>query len=138
MADFLRFSYSETRGSSGETLFRPILPVILTHRGTPYTAHAIIDSGADVNVLPYPIGIGLGGNWEQARTGLTLSGNLANYEARGILVNCTVGDLPSVQLAFAWTRAEHVPLLFGQVNFFMEFDVCFFRARSMFEIRSRS
>ena len=91
-----------------------------------------------VNILPYNLGISPGGNWEQAQTGFQLSGNLAQYEARGILLTCTVGDLPSVQLAFAWTRAEHVPLLFGQVNLFMEFDVCFFRARNSFEVRSNA
>jgi len=82
-------------------------------------------------------GITLGGNWETARTGLQLSGNLARYEARGILVSCTVGQLAPVQLAFAWTRAENVPLLFGQVNFFAEFDVCFLRARNIFEVRPK-
>jgi hypothetical protein len=30
-----------------------------------------------------------------------------------------------------------VPLLLGQVNFFMGFNVCFFRARSLFEIRPK-
>ncbi len=41
---------------------------------------------------------------------------------------------PMVSLAFAWTQATDVPLILGQANFFFEFDVCFFRARSEFEI----
>jgi hypothetical protein len=46
-----------------------------------------------------------------------------------------VGDFDAVKLAFAWTQAEYVPLLLEQTNFFMEFDVCFFRSRLMFEVK---
>lgn len=134
MADVARFPYTAVRNSLGEIAMRPILPVTLSYRGAANEAQGLWDTGADVNVLPYTLGISLGGDWDQARTGLRLSGNLAQYEARGILVNCTVGNLPPVQLAFAWTRAEHVPLLFGQVNFFAEFNVCFFRATNSFEV----
>lgn len=101
-------------------------------------ANWLLDTGADVNVLPYSLGIALGGVWDESRTGLRLSGNLANFEARGILMTCTVGKLAPAQLAFAWTRAEHIPLILGQVNFFAEFDVCFFRARNSFEIRLKT
>jgi hypothetical protein len=112
--------------------------VSFTYGGTTVEATGLLDTGADVNVLPYHLGLTLGGNWETARTGLQLSGNLAWYETRGILISCTIGRLAPVQLAFAWTQAENVPLLFGQVNFFAEFDVCFLRARNVFEIRPNS
>ena len=39
--------------------------------------------------------------------------------------------------ASAWTRNNEVPVILGQVNFFMEYDVCFFRSRSAFEIRPK-
>ncbi len=42
-----------------------------------------------------------------------------------------------IDLAFAWTQATNVPLILGQANFFFEFEVCFFRARSEFEIRPK-
>jgi hypothetical protein len=42
-----------------------------------------------------------------------------------------------VQLAFAWTQAEELPLILGQVNFFMVFEVCFFRTQSRFELKKR-
>jgi hypothetical protein len=131
------FTYLEIRNAQGEIARRPILSVTLTYRGTSIQANGLLDTGADVNVLPYSIRIALGGVWDHARTGLQLSGNLAHYEARGILIACTVGQLPSVQLAFAWTRAEDVPLIFGQVNFFSEFDVCFFKARNIFDVTSK-
>jgi hypothetical protein len=138
MSDVAQFPYVAAKNPRGETALRPVLPVTLSYDGTTVETNGLLDTGADVNVLPYHLGITLGGNWEQARTGLQLSGNLARYEARGILLTCTVGQIPSVQLAFAWAQAENVPLIFGQVNFFAEFDVCFLRARSIFEVRPKS
>jgi hypothetical protein len=85
----------------------------------------LLDTGADVNVLPYRLGLELGGIWDDQQTALQLSGNLANYEARGIILRATVAHFPETRLAFAWTRAEDVPLILGQVNFFLEFDICF-------------
>lgn len=98
-----------------------MLPLTLTYGGTTVETTGLLNTGADLNVLPYHLGFTMGGNWETARTGLRLSGNLARYEARGVLVSCTVGQLAVVQLVFAWTQAENVPLLLGQVNFPAEF-----------------
>ena len=45
-----------------------------------------------------------------------------------------VGDFPSVDLVFAWSRRDDIPLIFGQTNFFMPFDVCFFRSLGLFTV----
>jgi hypothetical protein len=79
----------------------------------------------------------LGAVWEEQTVPLRLTGNLAHYEARALLVFATVGRFPPVRLAFAWTLADEVPLILGQMNFFMEFDVCFYRSRQFFEVRPR-
>ena len=70
-------------------------------------------------------------------TALQLTGNLARLEARALLVSAVVGRFEPVQLIFAWTRETEVPLLLGQVNFFMEFDVCFYRSQLAFELRPK-
>jgi hypothetical protein len=49
-----------------------------------------------------------------------------------------IGELPAVRLAFAWVRESGVPLILGQTNFFMEFDVCFYRSRLEFEVKPKS
>ena len=41
----------------------------------------------------------------------------------------------AVRLVFAWTQAENAPAIFGQMNFFLEFDVCFYRSQNMFDVR---
>jgi hypothetical protein len=48
-----------------------------------------------------------------------------------------IGAFPPVRLAFAWSRSDDVPLILGQVNFFMEFDVCFYRSKLEFDVRPR-
>jgi len=98
----------------------------------------LLDTGAAVNVLPYSVGEQLGSVWEQQRTPIVLSGNLARLPARGIVVSATVASLASVRLAFAWTQTDDVRLLLGQANFFLEFDACFFRSRSEFEVKPKA
>jgi hypothetical protein len=102
------------------------------------TVSGLLDTGASVKVLPYSVGIELGYVWERQTTVLSLAGNLAQYEARVVLVQAFVGQFEPVQLVFAWTQAANVPLILGQVNFFMEFDVCFYRAQLQFEISPKS
>lgn len=85
----------------------------------------MLDTGATINVLPYRLGLQLGAVWSDNVPMVRLTGNLARFEAQALLLTAHVAGFPPVCLAFAWTRAEEVPLLLGQVNFFMEFDVCF-------------
>jgi len=80
--------------------------------------------------------LGSGYEWEWQTTTLILTGNLAQYEARVVLVQAIVGEFEPLQLVFAWTQAPNVPLILGQVNFFMEFDVCFYRSQLQFEIKN--
>jgi hypothetical protein len=58
-------------------------------------------------------------------------------EARVVVVTAAVGNYGPVRLACAWARTDIVSPVLGQVNFFMEFDVCFFRSRECFEVRPK-
>jgi hypothetical protein len=78
------------------------------------------------------------GRSDHQTTPVQLTGNLATSEARVLVVEAVVGKLPTVKLAFAWTRTNSVPDILWQINFFLEFDVCFFRSRSLFEIKPKS
>jgi len=90
-----------------------------------------------VNVLPYRLGKGLGAIWSAQQATLRLAGNLGHMPAQPLIVSASIADFAPVQLAFAWTQADDLPLILGQVNFFMVFDVCFFRAQSVFELRKQ-
>ena len=84
------------------------------------------------------MGLQLGAAWEQQAIAVRLTGNLANEPARALLVSATVGHFAAVRLAFASTRSDAVPVILGQVIFFMEFDVHFYRSRGIFEVEPKT
>lgn len=88
---------------------------------------ALLDTGASVNVLPYEIGLQLGAVWEEQTVPIALSGNLANNQARGVVLSGKVANFTPILLAFAWTQSNDAPLILGHMNFFAEFNVCFYR-----------
>jgi hypothetical protein len=133
-----RYPFIAADSALGEASLRPSLPLTLTYQDQVTTTAGLLDTGASVNVLPFRVGIELGAVWEQQTTTLQLTGNLAQYEARLLLVSATVGPFQPVRLAFAWTEAEHVPLLLGQINFFLEFNVCFHRSELAFEVTPKA
>ena len=134
MPNTQRYPFVAADSALGEASLRPYLPLVLTYQGQTAVTAGLLDTVAAVNVLPFRIGLELGAFWEQQTTTLQLTGNLAEYEARLLLVSAIVAPFPPVRLAFAWTAAEHVPLLLGQVNFFLEFNVCFYRSQLAFEV----
>ena len=134
MASPLRVPHLTADPAAGDVGIAPYLPLTLEHQRNSVAASALLDSGASLNVLPYPLGLSLGAVWREQAAILRLGGNLASFAACPLFLNVTVGTFTPVRLAFAWTQAENVPLLLGQVNFFMEFDVCFFRSQKAFEV----
>jgi hypothetical protein len=133
-----RYPFFSADPTLGEASFRPYLYFTLLHQQVSVPASALLDTGASVNVLPYSIGVELGYDWERQTTALSLTGNLAQYEARVVLAQAVVGQFEPVQLVFAWTQATSVPLILGQVNFFMEFDVCFYRSQLEFTVSPKA
>ena len=137
MAKVQRFPFVEVNERLGAASSLPYLPMALTYRGTTLPASGILDTGATVNVLHLAVGQQLGAVWAQQNVPVRLTGNLARLEARALVVTATVAPFAPVRLAFAWTRADNVPLILGQVSFFLEFNVCFFRSQQVFEVRPK-
>jgi len=115
----------------------PYLSLKLSRGDETTDVWGLVDSGATINVLPYQTGLKLGAVWENQMPLFQLGGNLANYEARGLILTAEIDGFRSVNLAFGWTKAENVPVILGQTNFFSLFDVCFLRQDNEFEIRMR-
>lgn len=134
----IRLSYSMM--NNDPITLMPRIALTLHNNGQSINILGLLDSGASVNVLPYHIGLTLGAIWEEQTLQIPLAGNLGRTEARVLIVEAThpqlTGEAP-VELAFAWTRSENAPVLFGQMNFFHIFNVCFFRAENAFEVQLR-
>ena len=133
----VRFAYADTAASRAEGSLLAYVPITLRHGTHVVTVPGLLDTGSTVNVLPYPLGLQLGLVWEHQPTRVYLTGSLVRLPARGVIVSGQVASFPPVELAFAWTQSTEVPVLLGQVNFFMEFDVCFFRSQAAFEINPK-
>lgn len=134
----IRFPFVSTNPALGEAGFRPFLPIALTNGDRIIMAEGLLDTGAMVNVLPYELGLELGFVWSQQKIPLDLAGNLAQHESRAVVIQAIVGQFEPVQLVFAWTKAMGIPILLGQVNFFIEFDVCFHRSQLNFEVSPKN
>lgn len=138
MLDSKRFPFVERTNRVGLSSTMPYLPITLHHRDHSVETMALLDTGASVNVLPYEVGLQLGAVWEEQTVPVQLSGNLAQMESKGLVLPAKIDSFPPVLLAFAWTQSQNVPLIMGHMNFFAEFDVCFYRADLAFELRPRA
>lgn len=137
MPDSQEFLYTSRTASNSPYDLMPYISLALHLNEKSVEVSGLIDSGATVNVLPFQIGLELGADWEKQPTLFRLGGNLANYESKGLILKASVSGFPDVKLAFAWTKAENIPVILGQTNFFAEFDVCFFKSRQMFEVKMK-
>ena len=86
--EFYPFINADT--ALGEAGFRPYLPISLTNQQLSVTTSALLDTGATVNVLAYLVGIELGCTLERQTISLNLTGNLAQYEARVLLLQIEI------------------------------------------------
>ena len=134
MPDAQRFPYTVNDRDWGEASLMPYLPITLSSGDKSVNVSALVDSGATVNVLPFSIGQQLGLDWEEQTVTVTLSGNLQRLEAKGIVLMGEVSPFSAVKLVFAWVKSDDMPVLLGQTNFFMEFNVYFYRTQQVFEI----
>ena len=116
MTEAERFPFVQMSERLGAASDLPYLPFTLIYQNRSTLVSGLLDTGSTVNVLPFNVGIQLGAVWEEQTTPITLTGNLAQFEARGLIVLAQVGRFAAVRLAFAWTQANDVPVILGQVN----------------------
>ena len=137
MAETARFTYSSVIDPTGARLLRPILSVGLVYETRQVRAEALIDSGADANILPHQLGLELGLTWSDARPVPQLSGNLGQTEARAVALSLSVPSFDPVWMVFIWVQTDTVRLLLGQINFFQEFHICFYGSANYFDVQSK-
>ena len=134
MLEGQRFSFTERTDSFGQVSTMPYLPLTLSNGNKSLEVMALLDTGASVNVLPYEIGLQLGAVWEEQTVQIALSGNLGDSEARGLVLSGKIANFTPILLAFAWTQSNNAPVILGHLNFFAEFNVCFYRHELIFEV----
>ncbi len=134
----MRYSYNNPGAPQDEFDSLPRLSLTLKADHQHVEATGLLDSGATVNVMPYSLGLALGALWDEQRAIIPLTGNLGSQLAIPFFCIAEIAEVAPTRLAFAWVKVDTVPLIFGQTNFFIEFDVCFYRSKLEFEIKRRS
>jgi hypothetical protein len=134
----MRFKYSTINSTQNEFDSLPRIPLLLRRGDRSIEALGLVDSGATVNVLPYELGLELGAVWDDRKAIIQLAGNLSSQPATPLSLTAEIADFQPTQLVFAWVRNPSVPLILGQTNFFLEFDVFFYRSKLEFEINPKS
>ena len=134
----IRFPFTVADPTKSDASLMPLLPIQLASTSTSLLVNDLLDTGASVNVLPYQVGLALGFRWEEQTLTIQLEGNLASAPSKIILVSATIGSFAPVRFAFAWSQSDSVRIILGQTNFFQEFDACFFRSQSAFEVVPKS
>jgi hypothetical protein len=135
MAKGERFPYLDATPGKKPSILMPFLPLTLLRGRRAVEVMGLLDTGAATNALPYDVGLKLGAKWEEQDLKLSLTGNLASVEARALFVSARIARFPAVELAFAWAKSDAFPVILGQTNFFMEFDVSVYRSQAVFEVR---
>ena len=134
----MKFRYSTTRVAQRPSDSLPRAEVTLTANGQTLNVLGLVDSGSTINILPYQIGLSLGMTWEPKNATIGLTGSLSRQKAIPVSAMGQVGSYAAVQLIFAWIDTDDVPVIFGQTNFFVEFEVHLYRAQYEFEIVPRA
>jgi len=132
-----RFPFLDANPSQPGASLMPLLPLVLSRGRNQTDGIGLLDTGAALNVLPFSLGERLGFDWNQEKTPVVLSGNLADISAKAIVVTATIASFKPILLVFAWTQTNDARLILGQMNFFLEFDACFFRNQTAFEIKPK-
>jgi hypothetical protein len=135
----IRFPFKPVHNAPA--VLMPRLSLILHNGDYSVEVTGLLDTGSAVNVLPHHVGLELGAVWKKQTQTVPLVGSLGRFEARGLLVLASHPQLTPkapVQLGFAWTQTEDAPVIFGHMNFFTEFNVCFYRSQGFFEIHPKT
>lgn len=133
-----RFPFIEIDPMLGSASALPYAPITLQLGDRKVQISGLIDSGSTLNVLPFDVGLQLGAVWEKQSVPVRLGGSMAEAEARGLVLIGLIEGFSPVRLAFAWSQSNRIPVILGQTNFFLEFDIRFCRSQMFFEITPRT
>jgi len=112
--------------------------VTLSLNGFSLDHRALIDSGASFCAPPRTLGDQFGEDWDLLPRLFRLGGVAGGVRAKLLAVDVTIPPFPIRPIMFGWAETDVVPLIFGQMTFFLEFHVCFFRALSEFQLQLSS
>ena len=134
MADSLSFPYILEPEAIDDQVARPFIPVIISFHGKAIDTMALLDSGADISILPYEMGKAVGADWSRQPALWHLEGFGGEFETKKLVADLVIGAWRPLRIIFGWTRSNDVPLFLGQLNFFHLVEICFYRSRDLVQL----
>jgi hypothetical protein len=114
-----------------------LLPVELERNSRRIRSVALVDSGATIRVLPFSLGSKFGVDWDSLPDSVSVGGVGGHVNGKLLAVDAYITGFSPVSLLFSWVQTDNYPFVLGQTNFFMLFDVCFYRSQLYFELTLR-
>ena len=105
-----------------DNLYYPIVPINFYTNSKPlFQAKAIVDTGADITLIPKSLGMDL----ELKRTQLQYIGGVGGRMGYYLnLIKVEIAD-KKITIPVAWSTQDSVPLLLGRKGVFDKFRFCF-------------
>jgi hypothetical protein len=121
----IEFPFVEEKANIVPTILRPLARVKLINENMKTTVDMYVDSGADITLIPYSVGIALGFSLkpedEIKRIGGVGGGKISIVVRR---VKMRIGGEES-NVRVAWCMSEDVPLILGRLDIFNKFNILF-------------
>jgi len=125
----ITFKYKRVKRDKGIEIKSPSIPINISGSGSKYQFMALIDSGADVSVIPKEVaellGLDLNKNKEEARG---IGGKVPAVQTN---INIEIGkphEIYNFNIPVKVIMSdvdEEIPILFGRVGFFDKFIITF-------------
>ncbi len=133
------FEYTVPPDLPAFTMGFPLIDINLYYAGREILVSALVDSGSDVSILSYEVGLELGFVWEQQTAPVFLGGIFANVPAYAVLVRGEIAGLSDRALVCAWARiaSSKSRVILGQMNFFQQYKVTFEGYNKTFDISDK-
>jgi len=136
----MKFPYLKqpTADPSAPWISRPVIPVRLFYRGTPFDVYALLDSGADVTLfhssVARALGIDLATGRQVAFRGIAGDAVAGYFHTIQLQL---IGSPEVIELEAGFTDAPGVRAILGQTGFFEHYRITFDRSKELIEIRPK-
>jgi len=120
----IEFPFVEERANIVPTILRPMARVKLVAKNEA-TVDMYVDSGADITLIPYSVGIAVGFSLkpeDEIRRIGGVGGGKISIVMRRIKMRI---DGEELNVRVAWCMSEDVPLILGRLDIFNKFNVLF-------------
>jgi hypothetical protein len=121
----IEFPFIEEKANIVPTILRPLARVKLVNENMETTVDMYVDSGADITLIPYSVGIALGFSLkpeDEIRRIGGVGGGKISIVVRRVKLRIGSGEL---NVKVAWCMSEDVPLILGRLDIFDKFNVLF-------------